>query len=122
VQYYGGRHIPVLLDVNLGVPTGFLADGRPVFSSANRLNQFNQILQLPHDATRCTMRIRCRDRRFSHGLQLRFIYLGMRYTNDSTGDTGSNVTDSTNLKRDYGLSFERSAAHGSSCRERGSLV
>ncbi|HXB72021.1 MAG TPA: TonB-dependent receptor [Candidatus Acidoferrales bacterium] len=46
-QYYGGRHIPLLIDVNLGSPVGFLADGRPKFSTANRPNpNFNQILQL----------------------------------------------------------------------------
>ena len=31
LQYYGGRHIPVLLDTNPGAPVNYLADGRPVF-------------------------------------------------------------------------------------------
>src|SRR5262249_32621496 len=47
IQYYGGRHIPVLYDTNLGAPIGHLADGRPTFTNANRPNaNFNQILQL----------------------------------------------------------------------------
>jgi len=41
LQYFGGRRMPLLIDVNLGAPIGFLADGRPVFSNANR----------PHHAT-----------------------------------------------------------------------
>jgi hypothetical protein len=45
MQYYGGRHVPVLIDTNLGPPVGTLADGRPVFSNSNRPNSnFAQIL------------------------------------------------------------------------------
>jgi hypothetical protein len=108
LQYYGGRHIPVLLDVNLGTPVGLLADGRPVFSNANRPNpNFNQILQISSDATSVYYGgYLAVTRRFSHDIQFTASYtLGYAFnTNDSTGDTGSNVTDSTNLRRDYGLS------------------
>ena len=55
-QYYGGRHIPLLLDVNLGAPVRYLADGRPVFSSANRPDpRFNEILQISPWGTPLTM-------------------------------------------------------------------
>lgn len=108
MQYYGGRHIPVLLDVNLGAPVGYLADGRPLFSNANRPNtSFNQILQLSSVANSVYYGgFLAVNKRFSHDLQFTASYtLGRAFNaNDSTGDTGSNVTDSTNLKRDYGPS------------------
>src|SRR5271157_4736434 len=108
LQYYGGRHIPVLLDVNLGAPVGYLADGRPVFSNANRPNtSFNQILQLSSVANSVYYGgFLAVNKRFSHDFQFTASYtLGRAFNvNDSTGDTGSNVTDSTNLKRDYGPS------------------
>lgn len=108
LQYYGGRHIPVLLDVNLGAPISHLADGRPVFSNANRPNpNFAQILQLSSDATSVYYGgFLALNKRFSRDFLFTASYtFGHAFnTNDSTGDTGSNVTDSTNLKRDYGLS------------------
>jgi hypothetical protein len=108
VQYYGGRHIPVLLDVNLGPPVGVLADGRPTFTNANRLNpSFNQILQLSSIANSLYYGgFLALNKRFSRDFQLTASYtLGWAFnTNDSTGDTGSNVTDSTSLRRDYGRS------------------
>ena len=107
-QYYGGRRLPLLLDVNLGAPIGVLADGRPLFSSANRPNpNFNQILQI-HSVGNSTYYggFVSVNKRFSHGLQFAASYtLGWAFNeNDSTGDTGSSVTDSTNIRRDYGLS------------------
>jgi outer membrane receptor protein involved in Fe transport len=108
VQYYGGRHIPVLLDVNLGPPAGFLADGRPIFTNANRPNtSFNQIQQLSSVANSVYYGgFLAVNKRFSRDFQFTASYtLGWAFnTNDSTGDTGSNVTDSTNLRRDYGPS------------------
>ena len=107
-QYYGGRHIPVLLDVNLGAPVGSLADGRPIFSNANRPNtSFNQILQLSSIANSVYYGgFVSVNKRFSRDFQFAASYtLGWAFnTNDSTGDSGSNVTDSTNLGRDYGHS------------------
>jgi hypothetical protein len=46
------------------------------------------------------------NKRFSRDFQFTASYtLGWAFnTNDSTGDSGSNVTDSTNLRRDYGVS------------------
>jgi hypothetical protein len=108
IQYYGGRHIPVLLDANLGAPVSFLADGRPVFSNANRPNpNFNQIQQLSSAANSLYYGgFVAVAKRFSQAFQFTASYtLGWAFNaNDSTGDAGSNVTDSTNLRRDYGLS------------------
>jgi hypothetical protein len=107
-QYYGGRHIPVLLDTNLGAPVSYLADGRPVFTSANRPNpNFNQILQLSSVANSVYYGgFLAVNKRFSHDFQFAASYtLGWAFNaNDSTGDSGSNVTDSTNLHRDYAKS------------------
>jgi hypothetical protein len=46
------------------------------------------------------------NKRFSHSFQFAASYtLGYAFNvNDSTGDAGSNVSDSTNLRRDYGHS------------------
>jgi hypothetical protein len=108
IQYYGGRHIPVLLDVNLGTPVGYLPDGRPMFSNTNRPNtSFNQILQLSSVANSLYYGgFLSLNKRFSRDFQLSASYtLGWAFnSNDSTGDTGANVTDSTNLRRDYGPS------------------
>ena len=108
LQYYGGRHIPVLLDANLGAPVSYLADGRPVFSNSNRPNtSFNQILQLSPVANSVYYGgFLAVNKRFSRDFQFTASYtLGWAFNaNDSTGDSGSNVTDSTNLRRDYGPS------------------
>jgi hypothetical protein len=108
VQYYGGRHIPVLLDVNLGAPVGFLADGRPAFSNANRPNpDFNQVQQLSSVANSVYYGgFVALNKRFTHDFQFTASYtFGWAFNaNDSTGDAGSNVSDSTNLRRDYGHS------------------
>jgi outer membrane receptor protein involved in Fe transport len=105
VQYYGGRHIPVLLDVNLGVPVGFLADGRPTFTNANRPNSsFNQVQQLSSIANSLYYGgFVALTKRFTHDFQFTASYtLGWAFNaNDSTGDAGSNFTDSTSLRRDY---------------------
>jgi hypothetical protein len=107
-QYYSGRHIPVLIDTNLGPPVGVLANGRPIFSNSNRPNtNFAQILQLTSAATSVYYGgFISANKRFSHNFQFSTSYtLGWAFnTNDSTGDAGSNVTDSTNLRRDYSRS------------------
>src|SRR5215831_16729361 len=108
VQYYGGRRMPLLIDVNLGAPTGFLADGRPNFTNTVRPNpNFNQILQLASVANSTYYGgFVSLNKRFSHSFQFTASYtLGWAFNeNDSTGDTGSSPTDSTNFRRDYGLS------------------
>ena len=107
-QYYGGRRLPLLLDVNLGAPFSYLADGRPVFRSQDRPNTaYNQILQITSvgNSTYYGGFVSV-NKRFSANIQFTASYtLGWAFnTNDSTGDTGSSVTDSTNIRRDYGLS------------------
>jgi hypothetical protein len=108
LQYYGGRHIPLLLDVNLGAPVGVLADGRPRFVSTNRPNtNFNQIFQLSSVGTSIYYGgFLSLNKRFSHAFQFTSSYtLGYAFNaSDSTGDAGANVTDSTSLRRDYGHS------------------
>ena len=105
LQYYGGRHIPLLLDTNLGAPLSYLADGRPVFSNSNRPNpNFAQVLQLSSVANSVYYGgFLALTKRFSKDFQFTASYtLGYAFNaNDSTGDAGSNVTDSTNLRRDY---------------------
>lgn len=108
LQYYGGRRMPLLIDVNLGAPVGFLADGRPVFSNANRPNpNFTQILQLQSVANSTYYGgFAALGKRFSRSVQFTASYtLGWAFNqNDSTGDTGSSPADSTNVRGDYGTS------------------
>jgi hypothetical protein len=107
-QYYGGRRMPLLIDVNLGAPVSYLADGRPVFSNANRPNSnFNQILQLQSVANSTYYGgFVAINKRFAQSFQLTASYtLGWAFNqNDSTGDTGSSPSDSTHIRTDYGLS------------------
>ncbi len=107
-QLYLGRRAPVLIDTNLGTPTSYLADGRPVFSSANRPNtSYNQIFSLRSisNSTYYGGFVQV-NQRFTHSFQFVTSYtLGWALNNnDSVGDSGSNVTDSTNINRDYGWS------------------
>lgn len=108
VQYYGGRRLPILIDTNLGPPVRFLVDGRPVFTGSVRPNPaFNQIFQLKSIANSSYYGgYVSLVKRFSRNFQFAASYtLGWAFNvNDSTGDSGSNVTDSTNIRRDYGLS------------------
>lgn len=108
VQYYGGRRLPILIDTNLGTPSRFLADGRPVFTGSVRPNSnFNQIYQLQSIANSTYYGgFVSLAKRFSHDFQVSASYtLGWAFNvNDSTGDNGSSVTDSTNVRRDYGVS------------------
>ena len=108
VQWYGGHREPVLIDTNLGPPVSHLADGRAVFSNANRPNaNFNQILELQSVGNSVYYGgFIALNKRFSHDFQFTASYtLGYSLNeNDSVGDNGSNVTDSTNLHRDWGWS------------------
>ena len=68
---------------------------------------FNQILQLTSAGTSVYYGgFLALNKRFSRDLPFTASYtLGWAFNvNDSTGDSGSNVTDSTNLNRDYGPS------------------
>src|SRR5262249_1839228 len=108
IQYYGGRREPLLIDANLGAPIRVLDDGRPVFGNANRPNtNFNQNLQLTSigNSTYYGGYISL-NKRFSSGFQLTSSYtLGSAFNeNDSVGDAGSSVMDSTDIRRDYARS------------------
>jgi outer membrane receptor protein involved in Fe transport len=108
LQYYGGRKMPVLIDNNLSRPTSFLADGRPVFVQAQRPDaRFNQVLQFQSIANSTYYGgFVAANKRFSGSFQLSASYtLGWAFNaNDSVGDNGSNVMDSSNPRRDYGFS------------------
>jgi hypothetical protein len=107
VQWYGGHREPLLLDANLGAPTSFLADGRPVFSTTRPNPQFNQIFQIQSVGNSVYYGGYVGvSKRFSHNVQFTASYtLGWAFNeNDSVGDNGSNVTDSTNIRRDWAFS------------------
>ncbi len=108
VQWYGGRHEPVLIDTNLGVPIRTLADGRPVFSSSNRPNSsFNQIFQFEAAGNSVYYgSFLGLSKRFSQDFQLTASYtLGWAFNeNDSVGDNGSNLINPTSLRSDYAFS------------------
>ncbi len=91
--------MPLLIDVNLGAPIGFLADGRPVFSNANRPNpNFTQNLQLHSVANSTYYRgFAALSKRFSRSVQFTASYtLGWAFNeNDSTGE-GENLFNTTN--------------------------
>ena len=108
VQWYGGRREPVLIDTNLGAPTGTLADGRPVFSSSNRPNRsLNQIFAFESVGNSVYYGgFVSLSKRFSHDFQFVTSYtLGWAFNqNDSVGDNGSNLINPTNLRADWAFS------------------
>lgn len=106
-QFYGGHRLPLLLDTNLAAPSRTLADGRPFFGNPRPNANFNQILQLTSVGNSSYYGgFLAVNKRFAHGFQFTASYtLGWAFNvNDSTGDSGTSVTDSTNIRRDYGLS------------------
>ncbi len=107
-QWYGGHNEPLLLDSNLGTPARLLADGRPVFTSANRPNpSFNQIFEFQSVGNSVYYGGFVNlAKRFSHQFQLVGSYtLGWAFNeNDSVGDNGSNVINPTNLHKDHAFS------------------
>ena len=108
IQWYGGHDQPVLIDTNLGQPVSTLADGRPVFSNANRPNpNYNQIFELQSVGNSVYYGgFVALNKRFSRGFQFTASYtLGYAFNeNDSVGDNGSNVINPANLHRDWGWS------------------
>ncbi|MBC8167064.1 MAG: TonB-dependent receptor [Bryobacteraceae bacterium] len=107
VQWYGGRRLPLVRDTNLGGPVRLLADGRPVYSNANRpetrfsqINLFESVGRARYYGGFVAV-----TKRFSHGLQLTASYtLGYAQNDtDSIGDSGATVTDPSNIRRDYSV-------------------
>lgn len=111
-----GRHLPVLIDVNL-IPTGaLLADGRPVYSTAvnaatrvdptfNQINMFRSIGESSYNALTATM-----TKRMIHGWMAQATYTLAR-GEDTAPLTGSyvvgsgddRVSDPSNLDREKGV-------------------
>ena len=106
-QVYLGRRAPVLFDNNLGPTNGTLADGRPTFSSTRPNAAYGPIYALAAEGSDTYyggfVQIK---KRLSHSLQFDASYtVGWALNNnDSVGDSGNNVTNSTNLNADYGWS------------------
>ncbi len=107
-QYFGGRRVPLLLDNNLGAPTSYLADGRPVWRNSAKQNpDCNQIFQLNSVGNSTYYGgFVALTKRWSRSLQFSTSYtFGWAFNeNDGNGDSGSNVSDSSNFRRDYGTS------------------
>jgi hypothetical protein len=86
----------------------YLADGRPIFSNTNRPNSsFNQIFQLSSVGNSVYYGgFASLAKRFSSDFQLAASYtLGWAFNeNDSVGDNGSKVINSTNFRRDWAFS------------------
>ena len=106
-QVYLGRRAPVLFDNNLGAVTGSLADGRPIFSTIRPNTAYGPIYALTAEGSDTYyggfVQLK---KRLARGLQFDASYtVGWALNNnDSVGDSGNNVTNSTNLNADYGRS------------------
>jgi Carboxypeptidase regulatory-like domain/TonB dependent receptor len=113
-SYVRGRDLPVITNVNLINPTGTLADGRPIFSTAvsaaTRLDpRFRNILavQSVGESTYRALTLQL-TRRFSDGIQLDFAYTLAKSEDNAPittvlsvqGDQGR--IDPTSLDRDLG--------------------
>jgi hypothetical protein len=107
VQYYAPRRGPIVVDDNL-VPSGrVLDDGRPVYSNVRLDRRFNQV-QLVRSVSNgyYTGGFLLLQQRLGRTLVVQASYTAgqAKNWNDSTGDTGSPVSDPSNWRRDYGLS------------------
>ena len=111
-----GRHMPVLIDVNL-IPTGaLLADGRPVYSTAvnaatrvdptfNQINMFKSIGESTYNALTATM-----TKRMTHGWMAQATYTLARGEDTApltgtyvVGSGDDRVSDPSNLDREKGV-------------------
>jgi hypothetical protein len=112
-QFYAGRALPLVVDVNVGPPVRTLADGRPVYDRTLRPDtRFQQINELQaigrsnyHGGFVSV------DKRYAHGLQFSGSYTFGRARNntDSASDTGAPVTDPSNPDFDWGTSSANQA-------------
>jgi hypothetical protein len=110
----GARELTYLRNLNLINPTGFLADGRPVYSStqsaATRLDpRFNNItLQDVGAITDYNALIVNYNHRWSQGFQVSASYTWSHSISDAPDansfEQNLNIQDATNLKRDRGAS------------------
>jgi hypothetical protein len=103
-SWAGTRQGPYQRDINLGTPTRFLADGRPVFggNAARPDTRFNQINLVEsgsnsnYNAFDLTLR-----RRFARGVSLGFTW-GWGHALSDNLQEGTSLQDPTNRRRDYG--------------------
>jgi Carboxypeptidase regulatory-like domain/TonB dependent receptor len=111
-----GRHLPLLLDVNL-IPTGAtLPDGRPIFSTAvnsstrvdptfDHVNMFKSIGDATYNAFTATL-----TKRMTHGWMAQGTYTLARGTDNApltgtfvVGSGDDRLSDPTNINRDKGV-------------------
>ena len=111
-----GRHLPVLIDVNL-IPTGAtLPDGRPIYSTAvsaatrvdptfNQVNMFKSIGEATYNAFTATM-----TKRMTHGWLAQATYTLARGEDNApltgtyvVGSQDDRVSDPSNLDRENGV-------------------
>lgn len=101
-MYAGLRHGLYAVNTNLGTPTGYLADGRPVFGGPVPNPSFNQInLIVSGTTTNFNGLFVNMNRRLSHGLEFGVNYMYSHALADGLGE-GSAGEDPTDIKRDYG--------------------
>jgi hypothetical protein len=107
-QFYGGHHLPLVRDINLSAPAGHLADGRPIYDPTNRPDkrfaQENEIESVGNSVYNGAFF--AVTKRYGAGLQFTASYTYSVAINDTdgAGDTGTPVSDPSNIKRDRGLS------------------
>jgi hypothetical protein len=112
-QFYAGRALPLVVDVNVGPPVRTLADGRPVYDRTlrpdTRYQQINELQSVGR--SRYHGGFVSVEKRYAHGLQLSTSYTfgQARNNTDSASDTGSPVTDPSNPDFDWGASSANQA-------------
>jgi hypothetical protein len=112
--YVKGYDLPVITNINLINPTGALADGRPIFSTAvnantRRFPQFNQVnaVQSIGDSTYRAMTLQL-NKRWSQNYQFDFSYTLGKGEDNAPMTSALSVqgddarSDPTNLERDRG--------------------
>lgn len=101
-MFAGLRHGLYARNINVGTPTSYLADGRPVFGGPAPNPNFNQI-NLIESGTSTNFNglfVNVRQR-LSHGVEFGANYMFSHALADGIGE-GSAGEDPTNIRRDYG--------------------
>lgn len=101
-MYAGLRHGLYASNINVGAPTGYLADGRPVFGGPAPNPSFNQInLIASGTSTNFNGLFVNLRQRLNHGVELGVNYMFSHALSDGMGE-GAAGEDPTNIHRDYG--------------------
>jgi hypothetical protein len=101
--FYGAHRAPLTIDTNVGAPTGTLPDGRPIYGGTRPDARFNQVFEIRSVANSTSHAgFLSLNKRFSQGLQFAVHYTLSHAINDndSAGDSGSPVTDPSNIRLD----------------------